>query len=235
MLGITIMVGDKKIHTWKDWKLKWYKVAISSPEPKTYTVDIPGADGYLDLTESLMGDVKYNNRTITLNFELDGDYFTWATMNSMINNFCHGQEAKIILDTDFNYYWKGRIKLNSSKDEYSYGELELVADVEPYKYEKNSSLEPWKWDEFSFVDGIIRNYEDLEVNGSLRLVIPGRRKKVYPYITCSSDMSIIFNGKIYNLPKGTVQALGIELSEGNNILTFRGNGTVSVDYTGGSL
>lgn len=235
MLGVTIEVGNKKIHTWKDWKLKWYKVAISSPEPKTYTVDIPGADGYLDLTESLMGDVKYNNRTITLNFELDGDYFTWSIMSSMINNFCHGQQAKIILDTDFNYYWKGRIKLNSSKDEYSYGELELVADVDPYKYEKNSSLEPWKWDELSFVDGIIRNYKDLRVIDTLTLTIPGRRKKIYPYITCNNAMTVTFNGKTYNLSKGTVQALGIELSEGDNILIFKGNGTVSVDYTGGSL
>ena len=235
MLGVTIIVGDKKIHTFNDWKLKWFEINISSPEPKKYTVDIPGRDGYLDLTESLMGDVKYNNRIITLNFEIDGDYFEWATISSMINDFCHGQKAKIILDTDFNYYWEGRITLSSTKEEYSFGELELTIDADPYKYEKINSLENWEWDEFSFVDGIIREYKDLEVNGTLNLIIAGRRKKIYPYITCSSAMDVIFKDKLYNLKKGTTQVLGIALVEGENILTFSGNGTVSVEYRGGSL
>ena len=35
---------------------------LEPPEPKTYTIDIPGGDGVIDLTESLSGDVVYNNR-----------------------------------------------------------------------------------------------------------------------------------------------------------------------------
>ena len=235
MLGVTIKVGDKSIHTYRDWKLKWFKVEIPSPNPKTYTIDIPGMDGSLDLTESLMGDVKYKNRKIKLDFEIDGDYYDWATISSMINNFCHGQKAKVILDTDPNYYWEGRITLNSTKNDYSYGELELTMDADAYKYEMYSSLEDWLWDPFSFEDGIIREYKDLKVNGSMRLIIPGRRKKIYPYITCSNSMQVTFNGITYNLPRGTVQALGIELGDTDNILTFSGYGTVSVEYRGGSL
>ena len=235
MLGVTSQVQNKKIHTWDDWKLKWFDVEISSPSPKSYTIDIPGMDGALDLTESLMGDVKYSNRKIKLNFELDGDYYSWATISSMINNFCHGQKAKVILDTDPNYYWEGRISLSSTKDDYSYGEVELTMDADAYKYEKYSSIENWLWDDFSFEDGIIREYKDLQVTGSMQLIIPGRRKKIYPYITCSNNMQVTFNGVTYNLPKGTVQALGIELGNTDNILYFSGYGTVSVEYRGGSL
>lgn len=235
MLGITIIVGDNKIHTYTDWKLKWYNLEISSPKAKTYTIDIPGMDGELDLTESLMGDVKYDNRTLKLSFEVEGDYYSWATLSSKFNNFCHGRKVKVILDTDPNYYWEGRISLSSTKDDYSYGEVELTMDAGAYKLEKYSSLEDWIWDDFSFEDGIIREYKDLKVNGSLQVIIPGRRKKIYPYITCSNAMQVTFNGSTYNLPRGTVQALGIELSDVENKLTFSGYGTVSINYRGGSL
>ena len=32
------------------------------PEPKTYTVDVPGSDGVIDLTE-FAGDIAYQQRT----------------------------------------------------------------------------------------------------------------------------------------------------------------------------
>ncbi len=34
---------------------------LEPPEPKTYTVDIPGGNGIIDLTEALTNDVVYNN------------------------------------------------------------------------------------------------------------------------------------------------------------------------------
>ena len=37
---------------------------LSPPEPKTYTVDIPGGDGVIDLTEGLTGDVAYNGNVV---------------------------------------------------------------------------------------------------------------------------------------------------------------------------
>ena len=234
MLGVTIEVDNKKIHTWNDWKLKWSEINLSSPQVKKYTIDIPGTDGYLDLTESL-GDIKYENRKIKLNFDLEGDYYDWSTISSYINNFCHGKKAKIILDIDPNFYWYGRISLSSSKKEYSYGELELTADIEPYKYEKYSSVEDWQWDEFSFENGIIREYKNLSVDGELKLLIPGRRKKIYPYITSNNAMNVIFKDKVYDIPKGKIQAMGIELDNTENIIIFKGNGIVSVEYRGGSL
>lgn len=235
MLGVTIDIDGQKLHTFNDLKLKWYSVEISSPDPKTYTIDVPGMDGELDLTESLIGDIKYNNRKIVLKFEVDGDFYDWSTISSKINNFCHGKKANIILDTDINYYWQGRVTLNSTKEDYSYGELELKIDADPYKYEVYGGLDKWKWDTFNFEDGIIREYKDLEVNSTLTVIIPGRRKTIYPYFTTSIGLQVVFEGVTYTLPLGTSQVLGIALKEGDNILTFIGGGKVSIDYRGGSL
>lgn len=235
MLGATIIVDDKSIHTWNDWKLKWYDIEISSPNPKTYTIDVPGMDGCLDLTESLMGDVKYNNRTLKLSFEVDGNYYDWPIISSMINNFLHGKKAKVILDIDSNFYWYGRAKLTSNKDDYNYGELEITLDSDAYKYEKYGSLDNWLWDPFNFKYDIARNYKNLKVIDNLTITIPGRRKKLYPYITCSNQMLVVFKGNTYKLPKGTSRAIAIELDNTLNKLTFIGHGIVSVNYRGGSL
>lgn len=234
MLGATFFINDKKFHTCRDWKLAWESYSISAAEAQTYTIDIPGMDGVLDLTESL-GDVKYKTRKINLVFNFIGKHDIKMQHVSEIKNIINGQTVKVVLDIDKNFYWQGRARVTFTNDSYWLSKIEIEIEVDPYKYEKVSSLEDWKWDEFSFKDGIIRNYKDLKVNGTLKLIIPGRRKKTYPYITCSKEMDLKFKNNIYNLPAGKVQAFGILLEEGNNILEFIGNGTVSVEYRGGSL
>lgn len=235
MLGVTIIVDGKSIHTFNDWGLKWYGLEISSPEAKTYYLDIPGGDGNLDLSESLTGDIKYDNRKINFKFDIDGDYYRWTDKSSEIMNYLHGKKTKLILDTDPGFYWCGRVELSSSKEDFSFGELELTADVDPYKYETISSLEDWKWDIFNFETGVIRDYRNLNVNGELKVVIPGTRKKVCPTIQSSAAMELWLDGNIINIKQGTYKYLDVVLPEGDNILTFKGKGIISIEYRGGSL
>lgn len=97
-LGVTI--GEK--HTLKDWNLGWTAITLGFPEPKTYELDIQGADGTLDITEAVTGgDVKYKNRSLSLEFETpDEDFFEWGSIVSDIANYLVGKKMKIILDTD---------------------------------------------------------------------------------------------------------------------------------------
>ena len=56
-----VIFGDN--HSYRDWGLVTKtRPVIGSPEPKTIYIDIPEADGQLDLTESLTGEVKFKNR-----------------------------------------------------------------------------------------------------------------------------------------------------------------------------
>lgn len=235
MLGVTIIVDGENIHTYKDWGLKWYGLEISSPDPKTNYIDIPGGDGKLDLSEALTGDIKYDNRKIKLKFDVDGDYYKWIDKSSEIMNFIHGKKAKIILDTDPSFYWYGRIELSSGKEDFSLGELEITADVEPYKNDLISSLEDWKWDIFNFETGVIRDYRNLNVDGKLKVVIPGTRKKICPTIQSTSNMELWVDGNIINIKQGTYRYWDIVLSKEDNILTFKGVGAISIEYRGGSL
>lgn len=230
-----VLIGDK--HTLKDWGLGWLAITLGFPEPKTYEQDVPCADGTIDLTEAMTGgDVKYKNRSLSLEFEVpDRDFGDWANKVSEIANYLHGQKMKIILDNDKAFYYIGRLTVDTEKTDREESKLVLSGDVEPYKYEICSSLEDWLWDPFNFNNGIIRNYKDLEVNGTQTLVIRGRRKKVIPVFECSTAMTVSFEGMDYNLPAGRSKVFDIYLGEGDNELVFTGNGTVSVDYRGGML
>ena len=85
---------------------------LEPPEPKTYTVDIPGGDGVIDLTETLNGDTVYNNRKQKFTFYVIGTS-TFERVKTEVSNFLHGKafDYKITMDPDYIYH--GRFKVSS--------------------------------------------------------------------------------------------------------------------------
>ena len=90
---------------------------------KTKTIEVPGANGVIDLTESLTPFPVYNNRTGSLEFALLNDrmeHYTrynsaphsvtkqyandnskmWAVIYSDIMNKIHGRKCHLILEDD---------------------------------------------------------------------------------------------------------------------------------------
>ena len=63
-----VIFNDKSAYS--EWNIVLTKAEIPLPEPKLSTVDIKGADGLIDLSEVLTGDILYNNRQIKLTFEM---------------------------------------------------------------------------------------------------------------------------------------------------------------------
>lgn len=230
MNGVTF--GTK--HSYNDFGLILSSKSISLPKAKTKTVEIPGADGVLDLTECLTDDVKYQNRTLQFTFTVVDPLASWAAVLSEVTNFLHGRKLRIYMDWDKNYYYEGRCSVNQFKSDKRTATIVIDCDCDPYKIEKNSSSDPWVWDTFSFVDGIIY-INKVTVSGSATATLINRRKVVSPTFTCSAAMTATFEGVTYNLPTGTTTILDIRLQEGENIISFRGNGTVQIDYKGGSL
>lgn len=236
MNGVTF--GSK--HSYRDWGLILKsRPVISPPSPKTVYVDIPASNGIIDLTESLTGDVKFANRTITCEFNVIDVRKKWSNIYSDVLDFLHGQMTTIILDEDPDYIYKGRVQVNEWKSNKRTATIVIEGNVEPYKLEKFGSLENWEWDSFNFETGIIREYKDIVVEERLTLEIQGTRKTVVPtIIVTSSDgsgMNVRFNNKYYHLDDGKNMIPYISIVVGNNTLVFEGNGTVSVDYRGGRL
>lgn len=232
MLGVTI--GD--LHTGNDLGLRWAGVSISAPETKTKYVEVPGRSAPLDLSEAMTGYPTYEAREITLAFDAHTRLFDdWERKYSAVLNAFHGKRLKVILDTDPGFYYEGRIAVGSKKDVLETDTFTISVHADPYKRETTSGTDPWLWDSFNFETGIVREYSGRVVDGTLEIIVPGRSERVVPKITCSAAMSVSYQGKSYTLVAGENKVTDLFLGPGENVLTFSGSGTVSIDYRGGEL
>lgn len=91
------------------------------------------------------------------------------------------QKMKVTLDSDPGYYWEGRLSVESVKEDQVYSSIEISLDAFPYKYEQTDSQEPWKWDSFSFVSGVIRYIGEVEITAEEnRISIPKGNMRSVP-------------------------------------------------------
>ena len=230
MKGVTF--GTK--HSYKDFGLILTSKTVNLPDLKTETQDVPGMDGELDLTDAITDDVKFKNRKLSFTFTVIDPVKQFFIVLSEVTNFLHGKRLRVVMDDDKNFYYEGRCKVNQFKTDKRTATIIIDCDVQPFKVEINSAGEPWIWDTFSFVDGIIY-VNEVNVSESATINLINRRKIVSPTFTCTSAMTVSFNSSTYSIPKGTTTVLDIRLQEGDNYVTFRGTGTVTIQYKGGSL
>ena len=231
----SITIGDK--NTWDDWHLiPATRPLFNPPTVKENMVNIPGGDGVLDLTASLAGRPTYNNRTGSWTFYVQNGFEDWTVLYSKIMTYLHGQEFKAVLEDDPAYYYEGRFSVNQWKSDKDYSQIVINYNVGPYKKEINNTGSDWLWDPFNFETGIIRNYKNLSVLTSLTVVVEGDMMDSIPVIIASaSGMQVTYEGNTYNLSKGANTIPQIVLHSGENTLVFTGQGTITIENTGGRL
>lgn len=229
MIGVKF--GNK--HSWNDFGMILSSKEISPPQVQKNELKIPVRDGSIDLTTAITDAVKYNDRKITLNFTVIES--KWESTISQVQEYLHGQRMQIILDDDSSFYYVGRVEVNKWTSKKKIGTIVIECTVEPFKYDILSSAVDWEWDIFDFEEGIINETGGLIINGTTTITLICRKKRMFPTFTTSANMTVTFEGETFNLTKGTQKVYDIFLVEGNNELTFKGNGTVTIDYVGGSL
>ena len=209
---------------------------VAPPEVKTQHIEVPGRNGDIDITELLAGYTIYGNREITL--QLGGKKLenVWPSFMSNFINELHGKKVKLIFDDNPDYYYIGRATVES---DYTRGNriasFTVTIDAEPYKYELLNTIEPWKWNTFSFVNGVIRQYKDISVSGSKTFTITGSQMPVIPVFVASSSMTVTFEEETYQLDAGENKVYDIVVLNKQYQLTFTGTGTVSIIYRAGRL
>ena len=148
---------------------------------------------------------------------------------------------RAILEDEPDYYYEGRFQVNAWKSDKNYSRISIEYNVSPYKYSIFGSLDDWLWDTFNFETGIIRYYKNLQVNGTLTINVVGMTMPTPLNVTSSRPMKVeqrfdederVITASI---PAGTSVIQEIIFYEGNNYLTFIGNGTISIDFRGGIL
>ena len=203
-------------HSYDDLSLILSSKTIGSPEPKIETVEIPGADGVLDISE-YFGEIKYNNRTLTFVFSTIVEPSDFLTLFSTVQNALHGKKVRIILDDDPNFYYMGRLTVSEWTADKNIGTITVSCDCEPYKYKLSETT------------------VTKSVSTSATITLTNSRKRVTPTITTTAAITVTFNGNSYSLSAGTFTVPEIVLEAGSNTLTVSGNATVTIKYQEGEL
>lgn len=204
-------------HSIIDWDLLMVSKSIPLPEPKTISVDIPGRDGKIDLSNAF-GEIKYENRTLTFDFDIFSNPSDWWELREKIAQTLYDKKIKIILDQDSNYYYLGRCKITSFTTTFTVAHISIECDCEPFKYKltETSISNPLVVDEtytFSNLD-----------------------KSVIPIFELSDEATVEFEGNSYSLSAGTHKVLDIIFKRGNNyIKIISGTGTMKLTYQEATL
>ena len=179
--GIKFKVGNTTKDTWTDWRIvPTSRPVVNPPEAAIDMVMIPGATEALDLSDAVSGYPTYGTRTGQWEFRVINKTL-WAEVYSMIMNFLQGKSVQVILNDDPAYYYTGRCQVNQWQSDQEFSNIVIDYQLNPYKYFVQDSNEPWKWDPFSFIDGVIRSsYNNIEVEDEASLSIVGTDLPVSP-------------------------------------------------------
>lgn len=106
---------------------------IGVPKQKENRVDIPGADGSLNMSYAPQGRAVFQDREISFTLfkavgETDRD-----TLVTTLRDLYHGKECSIILPNDISHYWRGVVEIGDVSG-FNAGEIPVRITAEPYKY-----------------------------------------------------------------------------------------------------
>ena len=199
--GVTFVSLNTNIskHSYLDFGVILTEQNIGSPSPKTYTVNIEGMDGALDLSECF-GEMKYENRTIKFTFESIDKITDWQAKMIKISSFLHGQKMKITTWSDPNFYYIGRCHIDEYNSNSKLGKIVISCDCEPFKYKQNITT-------FNLIEG--------------PNTVQNSRMTVYADLI--NEVEITINNTIYSA--GT-HLRTIKLTSGTNNLNSSGSATL---------
>ena len=199
--GVTFVSLNANIskHSYLDFGVILTEQNIGLPSPKTYTVNIEGMDGALDLSECF-GEMKYENRTLKFTFELIDKITDWQAKMIKISSFLHGQKMKITTWSDPDFYYVGRCRLDEYNSKSKLGKIVISCDCEPFKYKQNITT-------FNLVEG--------------SNTVQNSRMTVYADLINEAEITI--NGKTYN---AGAHLRTIKLTSGTNNLNSSGSATL---------
>lgn len=203
-------------HTWDHLGLILGKKEIGSPAVKKNEVDIPGADGVLDMTE-YHGEPKYEKVKHKFEFSAVVPPDESLALFSKVKNALHGKKHRIILDDDPAFCYVGRCHVSSYTDEKGIGKLSIECDCEPYKYKLQPTI------------------NSVAINGTKAITLTNGRKRAVPTITTTAAMTIMFGGGSWTNSAGTYTIPELELVEGANTVEVTGTGNITFTWQEGEL
>ncbi|MBQ9387125.1 MAG: hypothetical protein IJU01_00510 [Lachnospiraceae bacterium] len=215
-------------------------VKIDAPKQKTSKVDVPAADGSLDLSYALTdGEPVFEDREISFTLftwgaELignpDGDGDAWSLdevgrrgnpaddenyelISSSLFAFLHGRQHKLWLPDDDTHYYKG--VFSAGQKAHKSGRIPVSGIVHPYKF-KNEVTEA------SVTIGS---------SGTELIILYNEQKAVIPDITSSGAATLYWNASSATLTAGKNRISDLKLKAGETVIRIKAAEGTTVTFT----
>lgn len=224
----------------EDWELVLNAAEIGDAKARKFEVIVPGRDGKLDLSDAL-GGVYYENREVKMRFTcVNYETERFHLLASTVRNAIGGKTVRVVFDSDRAYFWRGRASVDVEWGGLNYSTLTVSVDAEPYKYSAISSYEPWMWDPFNFVTGVITQASDVELAGapvSVTLPTDQARGKPTLWLNTGSARARLAGEQTWHALKAGANVFPeIRMNPDAEVtLVLDGTGSVGVEYRVGSL
>lgn len=169
---------------------------LSPPAPKAYTVDIPGGDGVVDVTEALSGDVAYDDRQMSFTFLVRRPAGFEATKTA-VAGMLHGRRFPFVLSWDPGYTYTGRFTVSEWYAEMHHGQIKVDVDAEPYKLRESRTVR-------------------VAAAGGTEAVLECGRRRQCPTVECASECLVFVGGEGVRLQPGAWRLPELWLAQGTN-------------------
>ena len=217
----SIIFGEK--NTWDDWHLiPTSRPVFVPPAPKTFFVDIPGGNGAVDLTDSLLGEPVYSNREGAFEFIVANDYWpSWIDCYTEIMEYLHGKRMEAILEDEPEYSYIGRFSVSdwTSNTDGTWSNISIDYVVDPFKYKQEETKT------YTVSQGTIKS-----------IPIAVDKAPIVPTLRSTAEMEVKFGKETFVLPPNVDKTFhDIRLRKGASNITVTGNGSITIKYRNGVL
>ena len=133
LYGVLISGKDEEINT-----LSYYglcildDLTIGEAKLKENYINIPGANGSLNLSYAPQGYATYEDREISFTLFKGVNDANLEIIRSDLANKFHGQEVELMLPNDNEHFWKGVIQFGGISG-YNSGKIPVTFRAQPYK------------------------------------------------------------------------------------------------------
>jgi predicted phage tail component-like protein len=203
--------------------------SIQSPPKKKIKDSVPFMNGSYDFsTIGSNGEIVYSEREITIVLGLPAETKERLQVlySTTLEWLVDVGKQKLVFDVIKDYYFMAEVEETSSFEEtMEFGKLEIKFVVDPFK----SSVDYVGvniWDTFNFEEDYLQD-SGYDVVGSKTITLYNPGRTVRPIINCNAPMTLIQNGKSYDLVVGDNKLYGFYLTNLANTLTINGTGRIN--------
>lgn len=186
---------------------------IGMPSQKRSSIEVPGMDGVIDLTYALSEQKIYENRTVSMTFEIlyRNGADLW-NIHERIANDLHGNEMDIRLSFYPGWHLEGNVSVDGLSMNDGMASFKVTCDCNPY-FIRNSLTRA-----------------TYAVTGTMDVYIRNATRWTIPSTEVTGTVSVKTDDAAVSLSTGKARNAAIVLKSGLNRITLGGSGTITFEY-----